>query len=204
MEEMNHNTLELDGLRQQMTLLKEKLDKQEIVNDRLMRQAMSSKMSWIKKYIWFEIAIVPVLLLLFAAIHTLMQLSWWLYAFLAIGLIVDVVADYRINRIDKNELLSGNLVEACSKLVRMKRLRAIAFGIPMPLLLVWLAWFLYELMHSSQVAASEMVRGMAAGGFVGGIVGSVIGLFIGIMLLRKMQRTNDDVINQIRALNPEN
>lgn len=202
MEEIN-NTLELEQLRQQMSILKDKLDKQEIVNGRLMRQAMSNKLSWIKKYIWFEIAILPPLLLLFAGIHYSMQLSWWLYAFLALGLIIDVIADYRINKIDKNELLSGNLVDAGRKLVLMKRQRAIAFGISMPLVVVWLIWFLYELLHSSHVATTEMARGLAAGGFVGGIIGGVIGFVVGTLLFRRMQRTNDDIISQINALEPD-
>lgn len=48
-----HNINELDAMREQMQLLKQKLDNQEIVNDRILRNAMSGKMSWIKKYIWF-------------------------------------------------------------------------------------------------------------------------------------------------------
>lgn len=202
MEELN-NTLELEQLRQQMSLLKDKLDQQEIVNDRLMRQTMTKKMSWIKKYIWFEIAILPPLLLLFVGIHYSMQLSWWLFAFLAVGLTIDVVADYYINRIDKNELLSGNLVEAGRKLVRMKRLRSISFAISMPLVVVWFVWFLYELLSSSQTASSEMARALATGGLVGGIIGGIIGFGVGIWLFMKMQRTNDDIIDQINAIAPD-
>ena len=48
-----HNVNELEAMRSQMQLLKQKLDNQEIINDQLIRNAMSKKMSWIHKYIWF-------------------------------------------------------------------------------------------------------------------------------------------------------
>ena len=43
----NDNNNELDVMRQQLEILKQKLNEQTIVNDRLIRKAMSSKMSWI-------------------------------------------------------------------------------------------------------------------------------------------------------------
>ena len=49
----NENINELETLRSQLNILKKKLDDQTIVNDQLLRNAMSNKMSWIMKYIWF-------------------------------------------------------------------------------------------------------------------------------------------------------
>ena len=43
------NTQEWEEMRLSLNALKNKLDKQEIVNDRLLRESMKSKMSWIKK-----------------------------------------------------------------------------------------------------------------------------------------------------------
>ena len=42
-----HNVNELEAMRSQMQLLKQKLDNQEIINDQLIRIAMSKKRSWI-------------------------------------------------------------------------------------------------------------------------------------------------------------
>ena len=59
MENINeHNMNELEAMRGQMQLLKQKLETQEIVNDQLIRNAMSGKMSWIRKYIWFELLVL--------------------------------------------------------------------------------------------------------------------------------------------------
>ena len=42
----NENINELETLRSQLNILKKKLDDQTIVNDQLLRNAMSNKMSW--------------------------------------------------------------------------------------------------------------------------------------------------------------
>ena len=54
-----NNDLQLQEMRQQMTELKQQLDRQQIVNEQLLRQSMTSKMSWIKRYIWVEAAMIP-------------------------------------------------------------------------------------------------------------------------------------------------
>ena len=109
-----NNDLQLQEMRQQMTELKQQLDRQQIVNEQLLRQSMTSKMSWIKRYIWVEAAMIPVLLLILAPIHAMLGLSWWLYGFLAVMLVVDVAADFRINRIDRNQDEEAPRMGLCS------------------------------------------------------------------------------------------
>lgn len=200
MEDLNINTIELEQMRSQMSLLKEKLDKQEIINERLMRQAMNKRMSWIKNYIWFEISLVPFLLLLFGAMTHMLGLSWFVFAYLAVMLVVDVTADYYINHVDKNELLSGNLVEASRKLVRMKKLRAWSFFLSLIAVIVWVILFLIDLKRVAGSFEHDFLNGFATGGFFGGIVGGIIGIGIAFIIFHKMQRTNDDVIAQINAI----
>lgn len=62
---MNMN--ELEQMREQMQMFRNKIDKQEIINDKLVRCAVKSKMSWIKKYVYFEFCIIPFLALLWEA-----------------------------------------------------------------------------------------------------------------------------------------
>ena len=194
------NDLQLEELRQQMTELRQQLDRQEIVNESLIRQSMTGKMSWIKKYIWLEVAMVPLCLLILAPVHAMMGLSWWLFAFLAVMLIVDVAADFYINRVDKNQLLTGNLVEASRKLVLMKKQRAWAFALGLLGVIIWFVWFLYELQSVAGSFAEDFLNGFAKGGIVGGVIGAIIGLTIAIVIFRKMQRTNDEVLASIDQL----
>jgi len=195
-----NNDLQLEQMRQQMTELKQQLDRQEIVNEQLLRQSMTSKMSWIKRYIWLEMALIPILLLILAPIHAMLGLSWWLYGFLAVMLVVDVAADWRINHVDRNQLLTGNLVEASRRLTLMKKQRAWSFALGILGVIIWIVWFLYELQCASGMQSSDFLNGFAMGGFFGGIIGGVIGLVVAIIIFYKMQRTNDEVLAQIDQL----
>ena len=195
-----NNDQQLEQMRQQMTELKQQLDRQEIVNEQLLRQSMTSKMSWIKRYVWLEIALIPIVLLILAPIHAILGLSWWLYGFLAVMLVVDVAADWRINRVDRNQLLTGNLVEASRRLTAMKRQRAWAFVLGIVGVVIWIAWFLFELKLAQGIQANDFLNGFAQGGLVGGIIGAVIGLIAAIIIFNKMQRTNDEVLAQIDQL----
>ena len=79
MENINeHNMNELEAMRGQMQLLKQKLETQEIVNDQLIRNAMSGKMSWIRKYIWFELLVLfPVCTLNFVELKMMSEVLSW-------------------------------------------------------------------------------------------------------------------------------
>ena len=143
---------------------------------------------------------IPVLLLILAPIHAMLGLSWWLYGFLAVMLVVDVAADFRINRIDRNQLLSGNLVEASRQLTQMKKHRAWAFALGMVVVIIWIVWFLIELKNCQGMQDSDFLNGFAQGGIVGGIIGGVIGLIVAWIIYSKMQRTNDEVIRSIDQL----
>ena len=199
MENNNMEHLELEHLRGQMSDLREQLDRQQIVNDQVMQRSMKSQFSWIKRYIYFEIALVPICLIIFAVLHNTLGLSWWLYGFLAVMLIVDVTVDYCINRVDFGSLLSQNLLEASEKFARMKRWRLWSFVISMILVILWLLGLLYELSHAS-TQGSDFLAGFAQGGFWGAIIGAVIGIVVALLVFFKMQRTNDDIIAQINDL----
>ena len=80
----SNNMTELELMRQQMSAFKQKLDKQQIINEQLVRNSMGSKLSWLNWFVWGEVIIVPILLIFFAFIHASEGLSWWLFAFLAI------------------------------------------------------------------------------------------------------------------------
>lgn len=198
-KERTMNTdLQLDDLRQQMVSLRQQLDRQEIINDNLLRQSMSNKMSWIKRFVWFEMGLVPCILVIMALVHFMLGLSWWPFTFLAVMLVVSVSADYHINMVNTDRLFAGNLVETSQKLIRMKRQRIWGYAVGMVAFVIWLLWLLYELKQVGPFD-SDFMNGFARGGFVGGIIGSILGFVI----FRRMQRTNDELLNSIDQLNHE-
>ena len=48
-----------------------------------------------------------------------------------------------------------------------------------------------------------MAGNTAVGAAIGGAVGAVIGLVVGFTIVFKMQRTNDEIINQIKEITSE-
>ncbi|MBQ6279653.1 MAG: hypothetical protein IJK68_08045 [Muribaculaceae bacterium] len=199
--ENDNNMNELEQMREQMEAFKSRLDKQQIVNEQLVRNSMGSKMSWIKNFVWAEIIMVPILLIIMAGFHASEGLSWWLFAFLAAGLIADATGDFIINRIPKSQLLSGDLVATSKRLAQMKKQRTTWFIAGMIFVTIWLVWFIIEVVlkldngcklpdHSTVVAI--MVAGIAVGALIGGVVAWLI--------FRKMQKTNNQLIEQINQI----
>ena len=101
MENKNDESLELKEIQTQLSLLKSKLDREEIVNDHLLRESMKSKMAWVKKFIFLEsFILVPLAAVFFLYLnfhHHFFHFSWLSYSVLLLLCVVDVTLDYRIN-----------------------------------------------------------------------------------------------------------
>jgi len=202
--EKDNNMTELEQMREQMAAFKSRLDKQQIINEQLVRTSMGSKLSWIKKFVWGEIIVVPILLIIMALFHAGNGLSWWLYGFLALGLIADATGDYIINRIPKSQLLSGDLVETSKRLAEMKKQRTSWFVAGVIFLVIWLVWFCIEIAMRLDCGCTLPHHGTVVAIMIGAIVvGALIGGVIAWLILRKMQRTNNQLIEQIEQITKE-
>ena len=204
--ETNNNSdfNELEQLREQMNSFKNRLDKQQIINERLVRNSMGSKMSWIKNFVWIEIIIVPIILFIMAGFHASAGLSWWLFGFLAAGLIIDATGDFIINRISKSQLLSDDLVATSQRLMKMKKQRTKWFIAGMIFMIIWLVWFILEIVLrldcKDQLPNYNIVVAIMV---ISIVVGALIGGFVAWLIFRKMQKTNNQIIEQINQVTQE-
>ena len=150
MENINeHNMNELEAMRSQMQLLKQKLDNQEIINDQLLRNAMSGKMSWIRKYIWFELLVLlPLCTLNFVGLKLMNPgLSIWAIASILLLVLMEILLDFYINNMSASDWQSENLLQTANKLVRMKKLyeRINKLGVfDRAIVLLWLEGMPYD------------------------------------------------------------
>lgn len=209
MEKQNNNgitqntgTAELDEMRRQLSEMKKQLDGQEIINERLIAESMSGKMSWIKKFVWIEIASLPVIFLLWIAIKGWLQLSWANVLFMFIMCVVDVWFDYRINvkGISDDDYMRCNLVATINKLVTMKRRRGLQTLIMVSVCVAWFVWTGIEAFSHVPLNADTIENAAMTGGLVGMCIGAVAGIIAAVVIFRKMQRTNDELISQIKDL----
>ena len=203
--EENNTMMELEQMREQMQVLRNKLDKQEIVNDKLVKNSIKSKMSWIKKLVYFEFLLLPFIAPMGYGLKEMFNLSWFCYAFIVVLCAIDAVLDYRINvaSLDLEKVEKHNLSDTLQKLVAMKQMRAKAFFIMMLLSIPLFMWVSIEMwQYISTITLKDdlhthIVYAGAYGGFVGGIIGFIVGIYISIRIYRKMQTTNDEIIAQL-------
>ena len=183
---------ELDDLRRQIIDLKNKVDKQGQLNEDLVKKAIQSKMRGVHG-ILIKLAIIAVLFVPFyIMLKYQVGLSWPLVIFTIVFLLASVTSDYFINRMDVSRM-GDNLVETANKLVKMKKNRVIGQRIGIGVAIFWLAWFGYEYFKFNSAYGPEVAWGSIAGI----IAGAAIGGLIGMRIFNKMQRTNDEMIDQI-------
>ena len=191
---MNEN-FDLENMRQQMTTLKNKLNQQEIVNDRLMRRSMKNEVNTITRRYYIIMALglfmIPYGYWCFVKLCGL-SLFFWIVT--SIFMLVCAGATYyTCRKINDPHLMNRNLVEARKKVASAKKFEAnwLFFGIPAVVL--WFAWFMYE---SYKIHGDALSSGFFWGGCIGGIIGAICGLSLNF----KTQRQFQDIIDQIEDL----
>ena len=201
METQNNtfNDFELDDLRQQIKDLENKVNAQGRLNEELVKKAIQGKMRGVHGII-LKLGILALLCIPF---YIMMKyqvgLSWPLTIFTIVFLLASVTSDYFINRIDVSHM-GDDLVGTAAKLVKMKKNRVIGQRISIGVAGLWLAWFCYEYFMLNSVYGTNVAWASLIGIFVGAVVGGLIGLRI----FNKMQRANDEMIDQINDFTSEN
>ncbi len=193
MENKNENS-EMEHMREQLNLLKGKLEKETIINERLLRKAMKEKVSSLNRDAIGVSAMalfgIPYCTVVFP---TLINVSWWFIGVTDVFFIIALIYTYYSHKgIRAKELMDGNLIEVSRKMVRMRRMYATWLKFSIPFIIVWFAWFMYEILHKNTNDGIPMA--------IGGVVGGIIGAFIGIRVYRRTRQRSLDVIMQIKEL----
>ena len=193
---MNEN-FDLENMRQQMTTLKNKLNQQEIVNDRLIRRSMRNEVNTItRRYniiMILAVLMVPYTYWVFVKLSGF-SMTFWIGSSIFM-LICAGATFYNTRKISDPDMMSHSLVEARRRVASAKKVDAdwLKFGIPAVTL--WFAWFVYEIYLQNH----DFANGLFWGGCVGGIIGAICG----IKFHFKTQRQYQDVIDQIEDLTQE-
>ena len=191
---------EFEEMRQQLDILKNKLDNQTLVNDKLIRQSMLNKMSFMKKYTWVSFLVLLFIYYGYNEVRILFNMSWWFYGFTVLVMTFSVCFDAYINHVNKKDFLNGDLIAASLQMQRMKKLRKKSLLYALPLMTIWISWLFIELYNGSSAANGGANTSLFYGAMVGSGVGIVIGVAIGTWIYLRMQRINSDIISQIDEL----
>jgi len=189
MENMDKTLLEMQ---EQMKQLKDKLETQKIVNERILRKSCSLTIS--------RLRLKSNLPIVFGFAGILMSAS-----FLEMGLpmsfvittdvmmLVAIVATLLTNR--HIPRLDTDMVTAAEELGKYKKIHADWIKFSLPVLALWLIWLIWLAVKEIGLTGTELF-----GAISGLTVGIGIGLVIGFKLRRDQLNAAEDLLSQLKEL----
>ena len=195
---MESNTFisqELEEMRSQISLLKNKLEKQAIVNDQHIRRSMQSKMSDINRTILASII---------AGGFALPYCTWYFWyqglsiAFVAAtALMLAVCLGLTIAKqtnLKKLDFANGNLIEVAETLGGIRKHYQEWIKIAVPMILIWFSWLIYEMFNA--LGATPMTMGFCCGALAGLLTGG----FIATRMNKKVIDRTTEILDHIKEL----
>ncbi len=193
---MTNDFQELEDMRRQISLLKEKLDKESIVNDKLMRNIMSTKIGNVNSYLLKLLILIPFTMALvyfdFGILFPLSTEFMIVTQIMLVGFGIYIYLNKRL--LASANIAGGNLVEESKKLLRFKKreIRYIFFGIPT--CIAWMVWCFYELLHCGK-EQDEIICVI-----IGASIGAIFGFGYSIRKFRMIMRNINSVVSQIEDI----
>ena len=137
MENQNNNLQELEELRSQVAAFKNRVEQQEIVSRRLLREAMKGHVSWIKQMsIWGSVGGV----------------SWLPIIAIGLMLVCEAVFNFwNVSTIRDKHLAVDDVLSAQQRLITFKRREKLyTFGI-LPFLFLCVIWLLFDVYYGTDI-----------------------------------------------------
>lgn len=194
---MNTNDLELDQMRQQMAILKDKLETQTIVNDKHIRRAVKNGVNTINKR-YLIIGIVALMMIPYGywAFVKLgeMSITFWIVSCIMMLAVVGFMI-YNSRDMRKKDFANGNLLDTKRKVAKAKKLDSIWPVFATPVVLAWAAWGGWEM--GKKFGDVDL--------FIPWFILCVgAGVILGLVIHFRTQRHYRDIIEQIEDIEDEN
>ena len=153
MENQNNSLQELEELRSQVAEFKNRVEQQEIVSRRLLREAMKGHVSWIKQMsIWGSVGELAILPFLVYALRNIVGVSW--LPIIVIGLVIvgeAVFNFWNVSTIRDKHLAVDDVLSAQQRLITFKRREKLyTYGI-LPFIFLWVVWLLFDVYHGTDI-----------------------------------------------------
>ena len=189
------NTIELNEMKEQISLLRRKLEKETIVNEKLIRASMRDKLKAVKRKSYILCAVVIAAIPCWVSPIFNYHSSWFIGTSIAILLISVIHEIYSNQLLSTQNYITGSLVDEVRKLNRYKQLTRQWHRFGILFLCIWLLWFVYEATSAGEIHVKSIL--------ICGLIGGIIGGAIGWTIYRKGQNAVSEVIEQIEELTGE-
>ena len=194
---MNNEINEILEMREQLATLKKQLDTQEIINDRLLKEAMSGKLSRINgQAIWIGVICLIMMPLGYLNFQRIGHSTAFCVATSALFFICFVAMFLSHHRLRKRDIYSGDLVTVYTEVVRMRKIYKSWHYWSIPMLIVWFGWMEYEVYLNMAQEDFTLLLTISCSAIFGGLIGGIIGLRIH----KRTLRTAEDLLRQIEEL----
>ena len=194
---MNNEINEILEMREQLATLKKQLDTQEIINDRLLKEAMSGKLSRINgQAIWIGIICLIMMPLGYLNFQRIGHSTAFCIATSALFFICFVAMFLSHYRLRKRDIYSGDLVTVYTEVARMRKIYKSWHYWSIPMLIVWFGWMEYEVYLNMAQEDFTLLLTISCSAIFGGVIGGIIGLRIH----KRTLRTAEDLLRQIEEL----
>ena len=198
----NNNNIpqnEVDELREQLALFKQRLDQQEIISDRLMRRSMNARISiFTKGSVIADIFGLLMMPLIILALH-MAGASWYMGIVIVIAIIAElaynIVAHRKLNQLFTTD---NDMLTVRRGLIKFKRNEHLQMLISIPLIFLWALALCWQLGAFSDDPTG---RGAVFGAniAIGGSIGLLIAFGIYLWEMRRINRS----IREIDELSAE-
>ena len=146
MDNQNNNLQELEELRGQVAEFKKRMEQQEIVSRHLLKESMKGHLSWIKRMgFWGSVAELALLPLIVYFLKSIAGGSWLSIIVLAIVIGFEAFFNFwNVSTIRDNYLAANDVISTQQRLRTYKRREKLYTYIVIPILLLWIVWFLFD------------------------------------------------------------
>ena len=189
------NTIELNEMKKQIALLRRKLEKETIVNEKLIRASMRDKLKAVKRRSYILCAVVIGACPLWASPIFDFHSIWFMGVTIAFLFIAVAYEIYCNQLLSTQNYITGSLINEVRKLNRYRQLTRQWHRFGISFLCVWVPWFVYEATSVGEIHVNNIL--------IGGLIGGIIGGAIGWTIYRKGQNAVSEVIEQIEELTGE-
>ena len=194
---MNNEINEILEMREQLATLKKQLDTQEIINDRLLKEAMSGKLSRINgQAIWIGVICLIMMPLGYLNFQRIGHSTAFCIATSVLFFICFVAMFLSHYRLRKRDIYSGDLVTVYTEVARMRKIYKSWHYWSIPMLIVWFGWMEYEVYLNMAQEDFTLLLTISCSAIFGGLIGGIIGLRIH----KRTLRTAEDLLRQIEEL----
>lgn len=191
MENENLNTsAELEQMRKEYDLLKNKFAQQSIVNERLLKESMKRKLTWLDKEEREEYIYAGVAIALSPSFHLAFNASGWFIAFTVLLMLFCAFMNWWMHRnVHARHIEQQDLLTVAKNVKQLRKGYVDWLKWSLPLLVVWAGWLAYEVVRNLDRDPWPMMIGLG--------IGVAFGMLIGLRYRSKAIKTCDELIKQI-------